>query len=134
MRLLHGTSDAVMFLSVHISRVLLLGLSGTAHLQLRIHNTGKCRNKTACQSSVMLHSQVRVTEVVYLRNRSSSVRQEVLCGVRKQKEHLQEGLGISNPHTLLDVMLKRLFFLRGKSSLVDVRSPNYFILARSSGA
>ena len=35
-RLAQGTSEAVMFLSLHSSKVLLLGLSGSAHLQLQI--------------------------------------------------------------------------------------------------
>lgn len=33
-RLAHGTADAVMFPSLHSANVLLLGLSGSAHLQL----------------------------------------------------------------------------------------------------
>lgn len=44
------------------------------------------------------------------------------------------GFGDFKPTHTSRCYVEMYFFLRGKSSLVDVRSPNYFILARSSGA
>lgn len=53
-RLVQGTAEAVMFLSVQISTVSLLGLSGSAHLQLetKTHNTHNELNYTSAHKNV----------------------------------------------------------------------------------